>query len=76
MIECSICGKEITASQMDDRHWLHDEGCPNQFEMGEYACECADECHEECSPYMSQEYEDDLIERALELTMQKRGVSV
>ncbi len=76
MIECSICGKEITADQMDDRHWLHDEGCPNEIEMGEFSCECTDECHEECCPCMSQEYEDALIERALEITMQKIGVSV
>ncbi len=56
MKECSICGEEITEAQMDDRHWLHDEGC-----------------HEECCPCMSQEYEDSLIKRAFELTIQKRG---
>ncbi len=55
-IICCICEKPITEIQMDIRHWLHEEDCPNRAGMTEQACECDLECHAECCPQCNDDF--------------------
>ncbi len=41
---------------MDNRHWLHEDDCPNKGQDGIMIdCECDLECHDECCPECTQE---------------------
>lgn len=49
-IICSACHKPIEGKDYDDRHWGHEDGCPNKTKPNSVDCFCDLEYHADCCP--------------------------
>lgn len=57
VIICAACGEPITGDDLYDRHWGHEDGCPNKTEPDSVDCNCDLEYHEGCCPDCKSETE-------------------
>ena len=38
--KCHICGRGFTEQEWEDRHEVHEEGCPNSADVHTVNCDC------------------------------------
>ena len=57
LVYCAACSKPILGNEYDDRHWGHEEDCPNKDEEdNNVECRCNLEYHAQCCPDCKLEY--------------------
>lgn len=49
-IFCAVCNLPITGDDYNNRHWGHEEGCPNRRRPDSVDCSCDLEYHAACCP--------------------------
>jgi len=56
---CDACGLPIVGDDYDNRHWGHEDGCPNKKKPDSVDCCCDLEYHADCCPDCKDITDDD-----------------